>query len=42
MGDQEGGGLDQKRSDRNLTLLLWGLGGMFIVFLLIVLFIGRS
>ena len=42
MSDEEGGGFDQERSDRNLTLLLWGLGGMFIVFLLIVLFIGRA
>ena len=42
MSDEEGGGFDQERADRNLTLLLWGLGGMFIVFLLIVLFIGRA
>jgi hypothetical protein len=43
MSDGENGrGFDQKRSDRSLNLLLMGLGGLFIVFLLIVLFVGRA
>ena len=33
---------DVQRSEHNLMLLLWGLGGLFVVFLVVVLFAGRS
>ena len=42
MRKDENGGFDRQRSERHLTLLLVALGGLFLLFVLIVLAIGRA
>ena len=42
MTENDNDGFDRKRSERRLTLLLVALGGLFLLFMLIVLTIGRA
>ncbi len=42
MMDDEKQGFDRQRSERRLTLVLVALGGIFVLFMLVVLFVGRA
>lgn len=42
MTDDENQGFDRQRSERRLTLVLVAVGGIFFLFMLIVLVVGRA
>lgn len=42
MTDDENQDFDRQRSERRLMLVLVGLGGIFVLFMLIVLVVGRA
>jgi hypothetical protein len=42
MTDDENQGFDRQQSERRLVLVLVALGGIFVLFMLIVLVVGRA